>query len=71
MRASPCASPRGGSAAHQLLFCDVPWLRIASSLLDQSRERASIVLVRCKGMSMITKVGQIRAAEILGRDGDG
>lgn len=71
MRTSPCASPYGGSAAHQLLFCDVPWLRIASSLLDESKERASIILVRFKGMSVITKVGQIRAAEILARDGSG
>lgn len=65
-----CLSP-GGSAAHQLLLCDVPWLRIASSLLDQSRGRDGIILVRFKGMSMTTKAGQIRVAEILAGDGNG
>lgn len=54
-----------------MLFCDVLWLRIASSLLDQYRGRDCIILVWFKVMSMITKVGQIMAAEIFARDGNG
>lgn len=54
-----------------VLFCDVLQLRIASSLLDQWRGRDCITPVWFKVMSMITKVGQIMAAEILARDGNG
>lgn len=54
-----------------VLFCDVLWLRIASSLLDQCRGRDCIILVWFKVVSVITKIGQITAAEILSRDGNG